>query len=386
MAKFDRSKFKTSNSLAQQEKELASKIKSNNYTSSLPGWIEIKEDGEYLLRFWPTPVENSYFMLPTMVHYLNMELDKYQDGNLVLDASGNPVREVRKGTVFNSRIHGGTEKDIIDEYISFVNKLADDLYGADKAGKKEYLKHIYGFNAPGGKYVGGIDGVLDYVAYVSLLEKNSKGEYVEKDFGRVRLRPSIRKQMLKLSAGEDGEDGPSSDPFSDPDDGFIVKITKDSVAGKKDPANYYQVTWCTRNHIPVKWPLPEGFESKYDEMQTLSETYENKYNIKDFNNALDGLQRFDSEHKYGVFSYDEFMDICETIATFYPETEEENTTQVQHESVEEEEELEEIEEAEVIEEQEAPFKVEEKAVASSTGTSSAAEKLAAMKAKVQGRQ
>lgn len=322
MAKFDRSKFKTSNSLAQQEKELSSKIKQNNYSNGLPGWIELKEDGEYLLRFWPTPVENSYFMLPSMVHYLEMELDKYQDGEILLDSSGNPVKEVRKGTVFNSRIHGNTPKDIIEEYIAFVNKLADDTYPNDVEGKKKYLRHITGYGS-GKDYVGGIDGVLDYVAYASLMIKNAQGEYVEKEFGRVRLRPSIRKQMLKLSSTEDGEDGLETDPFTDPDDGFIVKIVRDSVEGKKDPANYYQVSWCSKNYVPVKSPLPEGFEEKYDELPTLSELYENRYNAKSFSMAIDGLQRFDKTHGYGVFSYDEFMDICEEISQYYPDEEDE---------------------------------------------------------------
>lgn len=385
MAKFDRSKFKTSNSLAQQEKELASKIKSNSFNNSLPGWIEIKDDGDYLLRFWPTPVEDSYFMVPTMVHYLDMELDKWEDGELVLE-NGVPVREVRKGTVFNSRIHGNTEDDIVEAYIAFVQKLADDLYGEDKKKKKEYLKHILGYNEKG-KYTGGITGVLDYVAYASLMKKNAKGEYVEEEFGRVRIKPSVRKQMLKLSAGEDGEEGLSTDPFSDPDDGFIVKITKDSVAGKKDPSNYYQVSWCSKNYVPVKWSLPEGFEDKYDDLQTLTETYENKYNAKDFGNAIDGLQRFDTTHKYGAFSYDSFMEICEAIAATYPDEDEEES-QEKEESQEAEvakeetvEETQEVEEAEIVEEVkgEAPFKADAK---SSTGTVSAADKLKAMQEKL----
>jgi len=382
MAKFDRSRFKTSKSLAEQEKELASKIKDNSFGSSLPGWIEIKEDGEYLLRFWPTPVQDSYFMVPTMVHFLEMELDKYEDGKVVMDGDS-PVREVRRGTVFNSRIHGDTEKDIVDEYIAFLEKTADELYSDDRDKRQKFLKHVYGYNE-GGKYTGGITGVLDYVAYASLMKKDNNGQYIEKEFGRVRLRPSVRKGMLALSSGEDGDEGLSTDPFSDPDDGFIVSVVKDSVAGKKDPGQYYQVSWCTKNYIPVKWPLPEGFEDRYTDLPTLTDLYEGKYNSKDFSNALNGLQRFDEKHDYNVFSYDEFMDTCEELAELYPDDEEEEEKEEESKKPNPTPVKKKVAKAAPVEEEEdAPF---EDAVESNKGTMSAADKLKQLQNKIKGSQ
>lgn len=392
--KFDRSRFKTSNSLAQQEAELADKIKSNNFPST-PGWIETKDDGDYILRLYPTYVEDSYFMLPSMVHYLDMELDKYVDGELVMNGD-TPVREVRKSTVFNSRIHGDTEDDIVEAYIEFVEKLASEKYGEDTRNKerKTFLKHVYG-HREGGKYVGGIKGTVDYVAYASLMVKNNDDNYIEKDFGRVRLKTSVRNQMLTLASEGDGGAGLAIDPFTDPDEGMLVKITKDSVAGKLDPSNYYHVSFASKRYVPIVWPLPEGFESKYEDLKTLDEIYKNVYTFKTFNNAIDGLTRFDEKHNYDVFGHEDFLDTCERISEYYPEgdeeqedaqeaptekaTEEKPAEEVVKEKTHEEPIEEKVAEkaAEVVEEDEPPFKTK-----SVKGKVSASDKLQQLKAKM----
>ena len=316
MAKFDRSAFKTSKSLAQQEKELANKLPSSSKGST--DKIEI-EEGENYIRFYPVhPGVDSYFILPRMVHFLEIEGPKWEDGEMVKDGDDNPVMEVRKRTVYNSRIHGGTEKDIVDEYIKFVQKIADETYGNDKKKKREFMKFVNGYNEKG-KFHGGIKGTLDYVGYAGQINKDT---LQETKFGLVSLKKSVREGMLAKSNTEAADEGIQTDPFTDPDDGFITLITKDSEAGKKDPGKYYSVDFYSKNWIPVKCPLPEGFEARYEDMKPLTELFENVYTAKTFEKAMDGLQRFDAEHGYGVFEYDEFLDTCEEISAYYPDEEE----------------------------------------------------------------
>ena len=317
MAKFDRSAFKTSKSLAEQDKELAKKLPSSSKGST--DKIEIVE-GENYVRFYPVhPGVDSYFILPRMVHFLDIEGPKWQDGEMIKDSDDKPVMEVRKRTVYNSRIHGGTEKDICDEYIKFVQKIADETHGNDKKKKREFMKHIFGYNEKG-KFHGGIKGTLDYVGYAGEINKDT---LKETKFGLVSLKKSVREGMLFKSNTEASDEGIQTDPFTDPDEGFITLITKDSKAGASDPGKYYSVDFYTKNYIPVKLPLPEGFENKYEDLKPLTELFENVYTGKTFEKAMDGLQRFDSEHGYGVFEYDDFLDTCEQIAAYYPEEGEE---------------------------------------------------------------
>jgi hypothetical protein len=398
--KFDRSKFKTSNSLAAQEKELESKIGSSNFSKT--DIIEFKEDGEYLIRFWPTPVEKSYFMLPDMIHFMKMAQNTYDDDNKIIkDDDGNPVTEVKMGVIKNSTIHGNTPKDVIDEYIAFARKQANEMYPKDKIKRGKYLKHIDGFKPPSGKYIGGIKPQLHYIAYGSILKKQEDGTYVEEKFGRIKVKQSIRTTMLTMAAGGDQA---STDPFSDPDDGFIVKVVRDSVAGKKDMSKYYQTSWEQSNYVPIKWPLSdEMLEEKFADMVTLPELYENKYTAKTFDKALDGLQRFDAEHEYNFFSFDSFMDTLEEISGYYPDPDDEDApieAPATAAAPEKEEvapppdakkAMEEVEEStgndsmdEALEEQaaveeEVPFKKEK-----DTGNISTADKLAAMRKKIAG--
>ena len=172
------------------------------------------------------------------------------------------------------------------------------------------------------------------------------------------------------------------------DDGFLVKIKRDSVAGKKDISNYYQVSWEQKNFVPIKYPLSDALlEERFNSIPTLTDLYENKYNAKMFNQALDGIQRFDEEHKYGAFSFDEFLDTVEEIAGYYPEEEEVEDAEVVDETPADEvpppptpkmEVDETLTEAVATEEAPAPVKK----AASAKGTMSTADRLKAMKAEI----
>ena len=410
MATFDRSKFKKSKSLADQQKELvdSGKIKTRG-SNGLPEFLEFKEDGEYLLKFYPSHLDEmgeplSYFMMMRRYTFLKFMKDQYKDGDLVVDSEGNAVQDVSTGIVLDSTVNGTAKKDLINEYKAFVREQGMEMFDNDKEGYKDYMKNIWGYGH-GKNFYGGLKASEEFIAYASLIDPITMKEI---DFHRVVLKPSMRKEMLKMCATEDGGEGITTDPFTDPDDGFLVKITRDSVAAKKanDPSLYYDVAFHTKQYVPVKWALPEDFPERMDEIPSLSEMFEDKYTAKDFQKALDGLQRFDEEHEYNVFTSDAWLDICEEIAAQYPEEEEESEsaeptiepakkaaapkrTPAPKKAVAptpepEEESPEELDEN--SSEEEVPFEEEKAApVASSTGTMSPAEKLAEMKAKAAGR-
>lgn len=380
---FDRSKYKTSKSLQQQQKELEASGKIKSGSNGTPNYIEIKEDGDYYLRFWPSHLKEdgtpiSYFMLPRKQHFLEFMKDKYEDGKLVTRADGTPEQILGKGTIFNAVTHGSSTKDIIEEYINFVRKQGIEMYPEDKEGYKKYMKYIYGYGS-GKNYVGGITANEEYIAYASLINKDTMKE---EQFGRIVLKSSMRKGMLTISAtdGEDNE-GIVVDPFTDPDDGFIVKITKDSAAAKaaNDPSLFYSVSFYSKNYVPVKWPLPDGFEQRYEEIPSLSSLLENLYNYKDFQKALDGLARFDEKNNYNVFSQDSWLDICEELSKLYPEDTTINTEVESNEGDFDSDEYNETTSSVEAKEEPSPWKEEKSAT-----NISAQDKLAAMKAKISG--
>lgn len=409
MAKFDRSKFKKSKSLQQQQDELveSGKLKKKG-SSGLPEFLEFKEDGEYLIRFYPAHLDEqgdplSYFMMLRRYTFLKFMKDQYKDGEKVVDADGNAVQELGVGIVMDSTVHGDTELDLINEYKEFVRAQGMEMYKDDKEGYKEYMKNIWGYGH-GKNFFGGLKASEEFVAYGSLLERKD-GQLVEKDLYRVILKGSMRKEMLKMSASEDGDEGITTDPFTDPDDGFVVKIVRDSKKAKEanDPSLYYDVSFYTKNYIPVKFPLPDSFVDKMEEIPSLASQFENKYTTKEFDKALEGLTRFDEEYGYNVFSQDAWLDICEKVASQYPDEEEQEEAQEESTPAEEAKPKkpspakkapvkkpapapEPQEEEQDEEADDMPFEADEETPApSASGTLSPAEKLAQMKAKAQGR-
>ena len=225
---FDRSKYKKSKSLQDQQKELvdSGQIKEKG-SNGIPELLEIKKDGEYYLKFWPSHLaENgeplSYFMMLKKYHFAKFMKNKYEDGALKKGPDGNPVQELGIGTILNSVAHGSNDMDMFDEYIKFVRNLGMELYPNDKEAYKTYMKHIYG-HGHGKNYTGGITATEEYIAYASLINKDTMKEI---SFNRVVLKSSMRKAMLKISATEDDGEGITTDPFTDPDDGLLQNIAK----------------------------------------------------------------------------------------------------------------------------------------------------------------
>ena len=74
---FDRSKYKKTKSLQDQQKELIDKgqLSEGKGTKDRVEFLEFKKDGEYLLKFYPSHLDEdgnpkSYFMIPRKYHFM----------------------------------------------------------------------------------------------------------------------------------------------------------------------------------------------------------------------------------------------------------------------------------------------------------------------------
>jgi hypothetical protein len=317
MAGFDRSAFKGASSSkrkAQIEKneEKTQVKKSSSSNGNKTNYLKLQKGKNYLRLFGihPKTIEKLGFdessdMYAKTVHFMEVMVKYTKDGE--------DVEELKRMALLNSKVHGGTKKDIIDEFISFAHKVAyADIQDEDE--RKKYLSPIKDWKT-------GITGKTKWVAYAKQYENKSKGN---PELGRIELPVSVVNKMNELSAEEDDvEDVIETDIFTDPDTGMMVVITSDPEAGKKDPSKYYQVAPDFRGGADA---LQDSDLEWLMEQKPLNELFENVYTIKNFNQAIDGLKRFDETHKLGIFSYDEFLDIAEEIAGYYdevPESEEE---------------------------------------------------------------
>lgn len=312
--KFNRDQFKATR--VSQLEEQSKQVDQLTKKSGRAGVLELNRDGsKNRLRIFPKHPGTDSYIFPKTVHFLKVTYTD-KDGNPVKDDNGQV--KVGKRPIFNSRIHGGTPKDIIDEYINFIYKRAYELYPNDETTRKNYLKTVEGYRS-GQSYIPGIKAQTRWVVYGNL---NGK-------FGRVELPTAVKNKLNEIAASQDDEEGAIIvDPFTGIDDGRKVFISYH--ADEKDPGKKYSAGIDLHKTTPL---TDEEFED-FCERQPLQEIYHLAYKRKDFMMAIEGLKTFDEESNkalralgfnegYQVFSFDEFLDVCEEIDAYYPEEEEE---------------------------------------------------------------
>lgn len=311
--KFDRSQFKATKVATLTEQSSKVDELSDRSSGERVKVIELAKDGsKNKLRIFPKHPGTTSYAYPKCVHFLKVtKTDK--DGNVLKDEGGNP--KVGKKPIFNSRIHGGTAKDIIDEYINFVYKKAYEDFQDEKQ-RADYLKPITGWRA--GKWIPGIKSQTRWIVYGDL---NGK-------FGRVELPTTVKDKLNEIAAGQDDESGVMVvDPFTDVDSGrkVFVSYNKDET----DPRKKYSASI----DLARETPLTDAQFDQLAEQKPLEEIYHKVYRRKDFMLAMEGLKTFDEESAdvlsglgfsqgYEVFTYDEFLDTAEEIAGYYPDGDE----------------------------------------------------------------
>lgn len=315
---FNRDKYAGSKmSSVKKAQDDAKKSEKSFYRSDGTTTFHNVNDGKNWFRIAPAHNSEDTPYQPCRTTFLKCEVDKYEDG----EKTGE--KEVKTKKVFIATMHSpkvkGVKiltKDPIEVYISYAYANADELYSGDKDGKAKFLNPITGYRAAG-KWVPGIRPSTEFICYAW----NEEGE-----LGRLGLNNPWMKKMEEISLEENENDVLGIDIFSNPDEGrpVIIKRSKDEH-GKTN----YVITADAPAKINGKYEdFSTFFErvkvtdeqlAKLEEMKPLKEMYDGVYSQRDFDLALDGIKRFDDEHKYGIFENDDFLTELQEIGELVPE-------------------------------------------------------------------
>lgn len=291
--------------------------KTFSYSDSKRGDYHKIEDGKNFFRMMPPHSENEPSMQPKVVYWLDCRVEE-------TDGDGKPTGKftIKPRPIFDSRIHGSTKKDIIDEYIKFTkNVILNSIQ--DKDERQRVLSPINGWRDKTGKWNPGILPSQSYVCYAT------KGDIIPSNIGRLELWENDKKALERLNIAEQNDEPIITDSFSDPDTGLQFIITKG-----KDEKNKTFTTITKNAFEPPRGARPADYGKHYEEflqsqkvsdevlqklseMESLTSQFRNVYKRTDFDRALEALQMFDEKHGFNTFENDEFMEIVEEINGYY---------------------------------------------------------------------
>ena len=317
MSGFDRGKF--SGAKVSTLKTVQSDAKKNDKSFSNGGggrvdFFEVKE-GKNVFRILPPHPEDKIGApyLAKRVAMLKCEVPIFKDG----EDSGKT--EIKNKNIFIATQHGGLTKDPVELYIEYARNYANEAY-QDKDDRQKFLAPITGYKDKKGKWNWGIIPKTSYVSYA----------INEGKVGRLELWDSWVKEMDKLAISEDADSVIDVDPFSDPDEGFPLIINKDKAVDKQGKeTGKFEYTVTKDEPSRAKRESWDDFFKRVrvtDEQledllkqEPLSKLYGSDiYSKKDWELAIDGLQRFDEENKYGIFENDDFIKELDELEKLVP--------------------------------------------------------------------
>jgi hypothetical protein len=142
------------------------------------------------------------------------------------------------------------------------------------------------------------------------------------------------KDMDRLAMQEEAGEAIEVDPFSDPDEGQELIITRQKAVDKqgKETGKWEHIVSMGMPSKKETWP--DYFErtrvtdeqlEQLSKLEPLSKIQGNEvYTKRDFELAMDGLRRFDEKHKYQIFDNDEFLQELSEIEALVPEKRDED--------------------------------------------------------------
>lgn len=207
-----------------------------------------------------------------------------------------------RGTVNDSRVHGGTRMDIVEEYVKMAKKIVGN--DADK------LDALVGT----GPKSNSLNPQYSWICYADKISGDEELRAKPWEFKKM-----VRDAINKLACQEDADEPIEVDPFTDVDDGLPISVTYRKNPNKKKGENFYEVD------IPRSAkarPLTDEEIEYFMNLKPLTE-FIPKYNIHDFERALEGLQNFDEENEIGLFENEDWLQLLEDIKAQYDSDEEE---------------------------------------------------------------
>ena len=247
------------------------------------------EDGKTIkIRIFPAHPGGEDFYIPIKRYWLSFQTD---DG------------EMKRGYVLDSRTHGGTKMDVVDEYVKYAKrKIGDD---ADK------LEALVGT----GPKANSLNPSYTWLCYAAKI--------VDGEALRAKLwefKKSVRDLLNKLAMSEDDDEPIEVDPFTDVDEGLPISVTYNKNPNRKKGENYYDVVF------PKKVKARPITDEEIEYFMTLKPLNEilSRYGMRDFERALEGLQNFDEDNDIGLFDDDEWLEHLEAIKAQYDSEDEDD--------------------------------------------------------------
>ena len=300
------------------QKEAAENNKTFSNGNSRASFHNVDE-GRNVFRILPVHPDSTIkaTYLPKRVTMLKCEVEQYENG----EPTGKT--EVKNKNVFIATQHSSLPKDPVELYIDYVRKYADDAFD-DKTERQKYLYPITGWSDKKGWHW----GIAPRTTFVTYAIKNGQ-------LGRLELYESWIKEMDKLAiAGEEAGDVINVDPFSDPDEGFPLIITKQKAVDKngKETGKWEYVIEKDIPSMTKRESWPDFFKrtrvtdeqlEEFIKQEPLSALYGNDvYTRRDWDLAMDGLKRFDEENKYQIFENEDFLQEIMELEKLVPEAKE----------------------------------------------------------------
>jgi hypothetical protein len=213
--------------------------------------------------------------------------------------------ELKRRTVLDSIVHGGTAMDVVDEYVKMVKK---------KCAKSKDI--IAALSASGRDGVEGTSLMPAYswICYADIL-------VVDEEL-RAKLwefKKQVRDGLNKLAMSEDEDEAIETDPFTDVDEGFPILVKYMKNPNRKKGETWYEVSLQKK---PKARPLTDEEVEYFAGLTPLHEIIP-AYTLKDFETALEGLQNWDEEQEAGLFEDDEWLEKIEEIRAQYDEDDDE---------------------------------------------------------------
>lgn len=236
------------------------------------------EDGKTLkIRIFPAHPGEENFYIAKKCYWLSVEGN---DG------------EMRRTTVLDSVVHGGTAKDICAEFI-------------------KYAKNKWKKSADKLECFSGQDALAPQYTWLCYADKVTADEEL-----RAKLwefKKMVRDAMNKLAFSEDEDEAIEVDPFTDPDEGLPILVKYLKKPNKKKGENFYEVSFPKK--VTAR-PLSDEEIEYFAGLKPLSEVLPT-YSMRDFERALEGLQNFDEENELEMFEDEGWLEIVEEVKAQY---------------------------------------------------------------------
>ena len=257
-------------------------------TGSSTEYLNLEDGKTIKIRIFPGHPGQEDFYVAKKCYWLSFRTD---DG------------EERRGTVLDSKVHGGTKYDIVEEYVKYAKKFIGN--DADK------LEALVG-NGPKSN---SLNPQYTWLCYADRVNGDDQLRAKLWEFKKM-----VRDAMNKLAFSEDEDEVIEVDPFTDPDEGLPINVTYRKNPNKKKGENYYEVAFPKK--VSAR-PLTDEEIEYFMSLKPLSEVI-GKYGMRDFERALEGLQNFDEDNEIGLFEDDAWLEHLEEIKAQYDADDEED--------------------------------------------------------------